>query len=57
VKRIALLALFFSAVGDFVLERGRIDLWLMTSSFALLLWRGPHALRFFHPSQKRVSRR
>jgi hypothetical protein len=50
VKRIAILALFSFAVVDFILERGRIDLGLMTSTFMILIWRGFRFLRASHAS-------
>ncbi len=52
MKRIALLALFFFAVADFILERGRIDLGLIMSTFMLLLWR---VLRFLCASHRAES--
>jgi hypothetical protein len=51
VKRIILLALFFFAVVDFILERGRIDLGVMTSTFMLLLWRGLRFQRASHTAK------
>lgn len=56
MKRIVILALFFFAVVDFVLERGRIDLGLMTSTFMLLLWRGLRLRRASHAAQPSSSR-
>jgi hypothetical protein len=55
MKRIVLLTLFFFAVVDFILERGRIDLGLMTSTFMLLLWRGWRLLRASHSAEQRTG--
>jgi hypothetical protein len=52
MKRIVLLTLFFFAVVDFVLERGRIDLGLITSTFMLLLWRSWRLLRASHSAER-----
>jgi len=40
VKRIPLLALLFVSAMDFILERARTDLVLMTGVLAILLWGG-----------------
>ena len=40
VKRILLLALFFVCAMEFILERARTDLVLMTGAVAILLWGG-----------------
>ncbi len=55
LKRIALLSLFFISVVEFFLEHGRIDLVLMTSTAALLLWSAVYSLRRSHTTRKRGS--
>jgi hypothetical protein len=40
VTRIPLLALFFVSAMEFILERARIDLVLMTGALTILLWGG-----------------
>jgi hypothetical protein len=53
LKRIALLSLFFISFVEFFLEHGRIDLVLMTSTSALLLWSAVYSLRRSHTTRKR----
>jgi hypothetical protein len=38
VKRIVSLAILFVAVVEFVMERTRLDLWMMTVAVVMLLW-------------------
>jgi len=52
LKRIVLLSLFVISVVEFSLEHGRIDLVLMTSTSALLLWSAVYSFRRSHAMRK-----
>lgn len=38
MKRIAFLSILFAALIEFVIERARFDLWIMTVAIVTLLW-------------------
>jgi ABC-type dipeptide/oligopeptide/nickel transport system permease subunit len=53
MKRMAFLSILFAALIEFVIERARFDLWIMTVAIATLLWNvAARALRSHVDSQK-----
>jgi hypothetical protein len=55
VKRVPLLVQFAVSAMEFILERARIDLVLMTAALTILLWSGVWRPRHIHTPSRRSA--